>query len=133
MICGAPSTTGTLLLAAVLADRILFLVRDPDTWKWETTTRHAYIGHALLMGWSSFGASGVMPPDWVHTHARGQIRTVCEQFDTSMTSVPVARALVRSGHADIAKVVADRWPVEADSIKVELRPASRVSYRKLLF
>lgn len=118
MICGAPSTTGTLLLAAVLADRILFLVRDPDTWAWETTTRHAYIGHALLMGWGSLGASGVMPPEWVHTHARKQLRVVCENFDTSMMSVPVARALVSSGFPDVAKVVADRWPFEADAVKV---------------
>ncbi|GMH40302.1 hypothetical protein BSKO_08206 [Bryopsis sp. KO-2023] len=118
MICGAPSTTGTLLLAAVLADRILFLARDPDTWTWQTTSRHAYVGHALLMGWGSLGASGLMPPEWMHTRVRGQFRAVSENFDTSAVSVPVARALVRSGYADVAKAVTDGWPYEADAIKV---------------
>ena len=119
MICGAPSTTGSAVLAAALADRILFLCRETESQSWQVATRHAIIGYALLMGWASLASSGLMPPAWVHAHARNQMKIVMQHFDASTVSVPVARALVQSDFAEIARVIAQRWPKEAQEIKVE--------------
>lgn len=118
MICGAPSTTGSAILAAALGDRILFVCREKESQSWNVATRHAIIAYVLLMGWASLSSSGLMPPAWVHAQARNQMKWILQHFDVGTVSAPVARALVRSGFADVARIVANRWPSEAQKIKV---------------
>lgn len=117
MICGAPAT-GNIILAAAYADRLLFLCRDPDTSSLQIETRHAYIGSVLLMGIATLATSGLMPHAWVHVNAKSQMKTIAENFDMTSISVPVARTLVKSGFANVAKTIADKWPKEAAKIKV---------------
>jgi len=120
MICGAPTTTGSAILTAALADRILFLCRETESQSWQVATRHAIIGHALLMGWASLSSSGLMSPAWVHSHAKNQMKLVLQHYDVSTVSAPVARALVQSDFADVARLLSLRWPKEAQKIKVSL-------------
>eukprot|EP00210_Caulerpa_lentillifera_P001166 g1122.t1 len=118
MICGAPSTTGSAYLVAALADRILFMCRDDDTQTWQVSTRHAIIGFALLMGWATLASSGLMPPSWANAHARSQMKIVVQHFDLTTISAPVAKALVQSDFADVARIIANRWSNDAQKIKV---------------
>lgn len=119
MICGAPSTTGSAFLLTALADRILFLCREEESGTWQVATRHAIIGFALLMGWATLASSGLMPPSWATAHARSQMKMLLQQFDLTTISAPVAKALVQSDFADVARVIANRWSKEAQKIKVK--------------